>query len=74
MNTDIFPIVDSNMIHEYFNMANIPLTSVNKYRGNLTQIEGICNGSIPFHITLNSNDQILIKAGNLVRCINISHV
>lgn len=72
MSIDMFPVIDCSNLVKYFQNAKIPLVSINKFRGDLTHAEGVCNGDVKFYIKFADDNHIQIKAGNITRLIEVN--
>lgn len=72
MSIDMFPVIDCSNLRQYFDIVNIPLVSIDKYRGNLNYAEGVCNGDVKFHIKFEDDTHISIRAGNISRVVEVN--
>lgn len=72
MSIEMFAVIDCDNISKYFKSANIPLVTINKFRGDLNYVEGVCNGDVNFHIKFADDNHISVKAGNITRVVEIN--
>jgi hypothetical protein len=68
---DMFPVIDCGKLLSYFNQADIPITVINRYKGDLTHAEGICNNSVKFSMRFTDDNHIKITAGMISRVIEL---
>jgi len=69
---DMFPVIDCGKLMSYFEQADIPITVINKYRGDLTHAEGVCNDSVKFTMRFTDDNHIKISAGRIERVIELT--
>lgn len=72
MSIDIFPVIDCSNIKQYFDKASIQLLSLDKFRGNINYVEGVCNGGINFRIHFTDDTHISISVGKTKRIIPVN--